>query len=791
MSPHKNKISDPTLTLQTDTIKTKANNVVFNAPLVSQVATLQTGDFIIDTGTGGTLDAVFNPVAVNLLGAAIEGVATWNLTNVGTWGAPQWIAGGPLITGLKTLNDLNSNAPIVVGVTGAPLETALTTVGLTDTNSGQNSSLTVLIAAAALSGSHDALKVNVNSSSNAFLTIGPDGNATNGYEVWNINATGNDILSLSQGGATSGNTIKVSGPGNIELFDTGDAMGFLNLTTIDASASTGNVTVTSSIITGGLLTVVKGGSGNDTFDLSNAAYTPAVINAMTTLDGGTGTTETLILNNTVLTTTTALTTPTHFPIFGDIDPSGTINMALLPTSIKEIEFFGFPTGALTINSAPAVFTLDQSYYSESWNGNPLAISAADTTALTNVATIVFGVNGGGDLGGSLITTGYGTVNLSVVSSTSEIYSLVAALMPIWADRRWSTSAAILTSLSLPTLGVGHLVRIRLFSPVPVQPSTTQTRLRFLSVAPTLRSLMPLLQAALSLGADTNYSGTTGDTITGSTTAANSLGGSLGNDVITSSNIGGDTIFTNGGADTVNLNVHSVSDTIQLTIDTFGSRTSTVADNNDLVQAGFWSVPPSGPGGGVVPAASTSADQSVVTNFNPALDVLQFAPYAWGSNAFADSAGAFSSPASSFDHGLTYGDGNSTVLDLLVIHSGFVPPATVIDMTTAGATLSATANVMEVTGATFANAAALAGALSSTYQLTFAGTGVAANTDAHMLLIYNDPSGNAHIADVDFENGANGSAATTTAAVTKIVASDMVDLVGVSAASLTAHNIHFL
>ena len=69
-------------------------------------------------------------------------------------------------------------------------------------------------------------------------------------------------------------------------------MGFLNLTTIDASASTGNVTVTSSIITGGLLTVVKGGSGNDTFDLSNAAYTPAVINAMTTLDGGTGTTET-------------------------------------------------------------------------------------------------------------------------------------------------------------------------------------------------------------------------------------------------------------------------------------------------------------------------------------------------------------------------------------------------------------------------------------------------------------------------------------------------------------------
>ena len=578
---------------------------------------------IIDTGTGGTLDAVFNPVAVNLLGAAIEGVATWNLTNVGTWGAPQWIAGGSLVTGLKTLNDLNSNAPIVVGVTGAPLETALTTVGLTDTNSGQNSSLTVLIAAAALSGSHDALKVNVNSSSNAFLTIGPDGNATNGYEVWNINATGNDILSLSQGGATSGNTIKVSGPGNIELFDTGDAMGFLNLTTIDASASTGNVTVTSSIITGGLLTVVKGGSGNDTFDLSNAAYTPAVINAMTTLDGGTGTTETLILNNTVLTTTTALTTPTHFPIFGDIDPSGTINMALLPTSIKEIEFFGFPTGALTINSAPAVFTLDQSYYSESWNGNPLAISAADTTALTNVATIVFGVNGGGDLGGSLITTGYGTVNLSVVSSTSEILA------------GGSFNANLGGSEVVNISGNSHLIVSSNFGGGPsgsdslilsgTSTTINDTDSAAVSIGSTNAAVVNAASSGgLSLGADTNYSGTTGDTITGSTTAANSLGGSLGNDVITSSKVGGDTIFTNGGADTINLNVHSVSDTIQLTIDTFGSRTSTVTDNNDLVQAGFWGVPPSGPGGGVVPAASTSADQSVVTNFNPAVDVLQFA-----------------------------------------------------------------------------------------------------------------------------------------------------------------------
>ena len=288
MSPHQNKISDPTLTLQTDTIKTKANNVVFNAPLVSQVATLQTGDSIIDTGTGGTLNATFNPVATNIVGAAIQGVSTWNLTNEGTFnfgnGNTQLITGGSLISGLSTVNDVNSNAPIDVGVTGASLQSALTTVGMTNTDSP----LSVLIAASALSGANDSLAVNFNNAgivgSFAQLTIGPDNNATNGYENWNISITGNNSVMLSDGSATSATTMTISGSGNITL-DL-DAS-FVNLTTINVLA-TGTVFITFDPPEGqvGHLTVVKGGSGNDTFDLSDAAYTPAVINAMTTLDGG-------------------------------------------------------------------------------------------------------------------------------------------------------------------------------------------------------------------------------------------------------------------------------------------------------------------------------------------------------------------------------------------------------------------------------------------------------------------------------------------------------------------------
>jgi hypothetical protein len=444
-------------------------------------------------------------------------------------------------------------------------------------------------------------------------------------------------------------------------------------------------------------------------------------------------------------------------------------MALLPSSIKEIAFAGAQTGALTINHAPATFTVDAQAYAN----YEITVNAADTAATTNMLSILIGNQGLNDEG-PIGATGFGTVNISTIG-TAGIDVDVSPLYPAPSN----------TFTANP--GGSELVNITGTAPLsfagPVILSGTSTTINdtdsaAVSIGSTNAAVVNAASSGgLSLGADTNYSGTIGDTITGSTTAANSLGGSLGNDVITASNIGGDTIFTNGGADTIALNVHGVSDTIQLTNNTL------VTDENDLVQAGFWGVPPSGAGGGIVPAASTSTDQSMVTNFNSAVDVLQFAPYAWGSNA------TLSDSATSFDNGLTYGDGHSSVHDFHGVLGQSIPPATVVDITTANATLSATANVMEVTGATFANAAALAGALSNTYQLTFGGTGVAANTNAHMLFVYNDPSGNAHVADVDFENG--GTAATTTAAVTKIVASDMVELVGVSAASLTAHNIHFL
>jgi hypothetical protein len=282
-----------------------------------------------------------------------------------------------------------------------------------------------------------------------------------------------------------------------------------------------------------------------------------------------------------------------------------------------------------------------------------------------------------------------------------------------------------------------------------------------------------------LGPDTNYAGTVGDAITGSSIAANVLIGSPANDLITASNVGGDKISTDGGADIVNLNVHSQSDTIYFvaysltTVGITGFQYipfGQIVDGNDETQSGFWGLPPAGSGSAGPPTSSTSVDQSVMTGFNsgPAsnADVLQFSISTWTTG--------------SIDAGLTSGDGHTVV-------SG----ATLIDLATTGATLSTTANVIEITDSTFSNAASLATALSTTYGLTFGGTGVSAGKDAHMLFLYNDASGNAHIADVDFENSANASAATTTTAVSHIVASDMVELAGVSMTSLAGNNVHLV
>ena len=163
--------------------------------------------------------------------------------------------------------------------------------------------------------------------------------------------------------------------------------------------------------------------------------------------------------------------------------------------------------------------------------------------------------------------------------------------------------------------------------------------------------------------------------------------------------------------------------------------------------------------------------TVVNNFAAGAtgDIVGFVFLAWGSGGTVNGSGT--------ELGLVQGDAATPV---------GVGSAVLGFLEAAGATLSASANVVVDSVATYHNAAALASALmSSSGHFSFAGAGLSAKDDAHVLIAYSTGS-SVDIADVEFDNTTSASQSDT--GHLTVTASDMVQLTGVSLAALTAHNI---
>jgi len=184
-------------------------------------------------------------------------------------------------------------------------------------------------------------------------------------------------------------------------------------------------------------------------------------------------------------------------------------------------------------------------------------------------------------------------------------------------------------------------------------------------------------------------------------------------------------------------------------------------------------------------AGTNATEAVVNCFNVGGgfpgngDVIDFSVGAWGTGP-ADSGGT----DGNIILGLT--EGNATTL----VPGGGGPAFDAFFGTPVqgGQTIAAGVTVVEL-NVNQSSPLALAQYLHGN-AITFAGAGLAAHSDAHMLWAYEN-GGNLHISDVEFGNQ-TGAAETTTAAVQTISVSDMVELAGVtSVTALNAHNIHFL
>jgi len=138
------------------------------------------------------------------------------------------------------------------------------------------------------------------------------------------------------------------------------------------------------------------------------------------------------------------------------------------------------------------------------------------------------------------------------------------------------------------------------------------------------------------------------------------------------------------------------------------------------------------------------------------------------------------------NGLTKSDGNTQV-------SSLAHDATFVQEGTANTVLTATADIIEDTISTYANASFLANALgqSAVGNLKLAGSGVAAGATIDLMIAYNDSAGDINIADITFKN-TTGGAVTDTSQLHLVHSVDLVHLVGTTGVgAMDAANIHFI
>ena len=267
-------------------------------------------------------------------------------------------------------------------------------------------------------------------------------------------------------------------------------------------------------------------------------------------------------------------------------------------------------------------------------------------------------------------------------------------------------------------------------------------------------VMPLGSTNFAYALSVNAS--IGDTISGSTSAGNMLGGSIGNDTFvgTLSLAAPDTIFTGGGADTITLATsHTASDRIELyaanglndiaNLSAGGvapSVSGSIVDANDVPQLGWWGQATAKSGGPVSDASTnagsgtgTSADMSTVVNFAPT-DTIDISVEAFGD--LLRSFGRDPQPlfGKAIFSNLVSAGGTVTVddADVLLLNS------------TSG----------------YANAAAVASALLAD-PITFANA--QSGTYNHYIVAYQDLDGDVRIADMDIHLGSGSSFDTTAGA----------------------------
>jgi len=428
--------------------------------------------------------------------------------------------------------------------------------------------LTITYASTLLTGTTDAVNLKLSGAGTATATPAAfetwNGASTGVAETLNISTdTASNWLSISAN--NDHKTITVSGDKNLSITNTLDT----TVTKVDASAFTGNLTVTLGVSKINL----TGGSGNDTINLA------ATLTVDDTIDGGAGSDTVSLTDPTTLTGTTGARL-TNFETLSTATGSATAYSASAIAGITKVvaahntddtvSFSGLsPSTALQITSALA-----------GSNDNVSASLSTNTTSDSISVTIgaTTATSGTGSAAGTVTLDNYETVNINSTGGTTAAVNSIAALasssvtkIVVTGDRALTISSYTGSGTGLKTLD-GSAMTGALISSVTLPGSG--------------------ITVTGGAGNDTLTGGTGNDSLSGgagadSITSANgvdTISGGDGNDTIQGGS-GNDVITGDGGNDSIvgaagndNISGGDGDDTFQL--DTWSDLTA-----NDVINGG--------------------------------------------------------------------------------------------------------------------------------------------------------------------------------------------------------------
>ncbi len=378
-----------TLTTASDLFTGGVVNDVFNASLSSGGSALNSGD-ILDGGTGTDTLSVTSTLAssTTVSGVTTTGIEILNVQNLDSDASRALTIDATNFTGLTNINSNSSTADVTVNNLKNIVSASLN-------NSASGADLTLTYQTSVVSGTADAATIGVNNVASSTIT-------SNGIETITISSTGTkSTVNLVDDKLK---TLVVTGDKDLTLSNNNmfDAAGSASTSvqTVNASAFTGALTLDLSGKASAPYVSVTGGSGND-------KVTIHTLSKNSTIDGGAGTSDVLVVSDTITAGTDTFTNVKGIEILQlGKDASQTL------TSTNGVTTFRFgvaQTASKTFDVASGV-TID--LYDTASNAATVNVTNAATQTTDSLNVIV------GRAGSGTGTVDAGTITASNIETLS-------------------------------------------------------------------------------------------------------------------------------------------------------------------------------------------------------------------------------------------------------------------------------------------------------------------------------------------------------------------------------------